>query len=129
MAAPSPKKASATLPLPSTLLDSAAPVAIGIDEPMMPDSPRLPTLKSARCSEPPLPPHTPSDLPTSSAISGPSGEPLPIGWPWLRWLPDMKSWSPNAMLAPTTCASWPMLVCTVPGMWPRLTILDARSSK
>ena len=36
----------------------------------MPDSPRLPTLKSARCIDPPLPPHTPVALPTSSAIRG-----------------------------------------------------------
>lgn len=37
--------------------------------------------------EPPLPPHTPVALPTSSAMSGPNAAPLPIGWPWLRWLP------------------------------------------
>ncbi len=79
LAAPSPKNASATRSLPSTCEDNPAPVAIGIEEPMMPDSPRLPTEKSARCSEPPLPLQIPVALPTSSAINGPSGEPLPMG--------------------------------------------------
>ena len=45
--------------------------------------------KSARCSEPPLPLQIPVALPTSSAINGPNGEPLPMGCPWLRWLPVM----------------------------------------
>ena len=79
LAAPSPKKQRHTVSLPSTRALSPAPVATGIADATMPDSPRLPTEKSARCMLPPLPPQTPPALPSSSAISGPRAAPLAIG--------------------------------------------------
>ena len=56
-----------------------APTATGINEPTIPDSPRLPAEKSARCIEPPLPRHTPVRLPNNSAINGESWTPFPMG--------------------------------------------------
>ena len=53
--APSPKKHTATRPLPSSWAASAAPVAIGSPPPTMPFAPSMPIEKSAMCIEPPLP--------------------------------------------------------------------------
>ena len=52
-------------------------------------SPRLPTLKSDRCMEPPMPELIPVALPISSANSRSVRAPLPIGCPCERWLPTM----------------------------------------
>src|SRR4030095_10231999 len=77
--APSPKKATATRSVPCSLLPRAAPTAVGMDDPRMPDSPRMPTLKSARCMEPPLPLHRPVRLPKSSAMGFGTCPPLAVG--------------------------------------------------
>ena len=53
--APSPKKGTATRSLPWSMLPKAAPTAVGMDDPRIPDSPKIPILKSAKCIDPPLP--------------------------------------------------------------------------
>lgn len=53
--APSPKKHTATSLPCRCLMASAAPVAMLKPPPTTPFAPSMPTLKSARCMEPPLP--------------------------------------------------------------------------
>ena len=55
LAAPSPKKQSATWPLPRSLAESAAPPAMPKPPPTMPLAPSMPSEKSAMCMLPPLP--------------------------------------------------------------------------
>src|SRR5437764_6930524 len=67
LAAPSPKKQTATPPVPSVLAVSAAPQARGKPPPTMPLAPSIPLSTSALCMEPPLPLHDPDALPMNSA--------------------------------------------------------------
>ncbi len=57
--APSPVKATATLPLSASLQASAAPATGGTPPPTIPFAPSMPLEKSAICMEPPLPPQSP----------------------------------------------------------------------
>ena len=77
--APSPKKHSATRSRPCIFEPSAAPAATGSPDPTIDVSPRLPTEKSDRCIDPPLPWLTPVSLPISSARRPSSAAPLPMG--------------------------------------------------
>ena len=54
-AAPSPKKATATRPVPSSRAARPAPVERGIAAPTMPFAPRMLRPRSAMCIEPPSP--------------------------------------------------------------------------
>ena len=53
--APSPKKETATRPLPSICAARPAPVTIEMPPATMPFAPSMPMPKSAMCMEPPLP--------------------------------------------------------------------------
>ena len=106
--APSPKNGIETRSLPCNLLPKAAPTAVGIAEPNIPDSPRMPMLKSAKCMDPPLPLQMPVALPNNSAIAVRTFPPLAMGWPWERWLPVIQSSSRSAIHAPTATASSPI---------------------
>ena len=106
--APSPKN---TRDIKSCLLNfdaNAAPVAIGTDEATIPDSPKIPIEKSARCIEPPFPLQNPPVLPKISAIAFLTSPPFAIGCPCERWFPAMRSSSRSAAQAPTATASSPM---------------------
>ncbi len=85
----SPKKRRVTRSLPCIFEPSAAPAATGRPEPTMLVSPRLPTLKSDKCIEPPMPELMPVALPISSANSRSTRAPLLIGCPCEPWLPTM----------------------------------------
>ena len=119
--APSPKNGTATRSLPCSTLPRAAPTAVGMEEPRIPDSPRMPTLKSARCIEPPLPLQRPVALPKSSAIALFTSPPLAMGWPCDRWLPVIQSSSLRARHAPTATASSPMYEWAAPTISPLST--------
>ncbi len=63
LAAPSPKKATATWSVPRTRAESAAPTACGVPMPTIGLTPSIPTETSVMCIEPPLPRLVPVDLP------------------------------------------------------------------
>ncbi len=77
---PSPKKATATWPLPRICADQAAPLAMHRWAPMMAYEPIIPCSTEVRCIEPPLPPRSPVPRPSSSAITGPGGVPRASVW-------------------------------------------------
>ena len=66
--APSPEKATATLPVFLSFCVRAAPTAMGGDPPTMALAPSMPLDMSAMCIEPPLPPQRPPSLPMISSI-------------------------------------------------------------
>ena len=76
LAAPSPKKHTATLPSPSSWAPSAAPVAIASPAPTTPLAPSMPLDRSATCIDPPMPRQMPSRLPQISANMAATSPPL-----------------------------------------------------
>ena len=89
LAAPSPEKATATLPVLRYFCVSAAPTAMGGEPPTMALAPSMPFFRSAMCMEPPLPPQRPSALPMISSIMPFTSTPLAMQWPWPRWVEPM----------------------------------------
>ena len=80
--APSPKKATATLPV--RLADMAAPVAAAIEPPTMPKQPISPCARSTTFIEPERPPQTPLARPSISAASASGSVPAARQCPWPR---------------------------------------------
>ena len=56
-----------------------------------PFAPSMPTLKSAMCIEPPLPPQLPPSRPNSSRIMASGSAPLARVWPCPRWVESSTS--------------------------------------
>ena len=77
--APSPKNATATLPV--RFADSAAPVAAPIDPPTIPKQPTIPCARSITFIEPERPPQTPVWRPSISATSASGSVPAARQWP------------------------------------------------
>ncbi len=117
LAAPSPKKATATQSWPSFLAASAAPQAIGMLAPMMPLQLNLCAL-SNRCMWPPLPLPRPVTLPNISAVMGLSGTPLAMAKWCGRCVPTTVSSSLRWAQMPTATGSWPAARCISPGTGP-----------
>ena len=65
--APSPKKATATVPSDRNWAAVAAPAAIGSPAATIPLAPKMPSAGSAMCIDPPRPRLVPPSLPISSA--------------------------------------------------------------
>ena len=80
--APSPKNATATLPV--RFADSAAPVAAPIDAPTMPKQPTRPCSRSTTFIDPARPPQMPVARPSISATSRSGSVPAASAWPWPR---------------------------------------------
>jgi hypothetical protein len=93
--APSPKNATATLPSARSCAAVAAPTAIGRPAATIPLAPKIPSVGSAMCMEPPRPRLVPWSLPISSANIPSGSSPLAKQWPWPRWVEVMTSAGPQ----------------------------------
>ena len=80
-AAPSPKNATTTVPSSRSCEATAAPLAIGRPAATMPLAPKMPSLGSAMCMDPPRPRLVPSSLAISSANMLSGSKPLARQWP------------------------------------------------
>ena len=116
--APSPKKATATLPSARSWAAVAAPTAMGRPAATIPLAPKMPSLGSAMCIEPPRPRFVPWSFAISSANMPSGSRPLARQWPWPRWVEVITSAGRSGQHAPTAAASCPMDRWTKPGTSP-----------
>ena len=128
--APSPKKATATDPSAPIVGGSAAPAAIGSPAATMPLAPKIPSVGSAMCIDPPRPRLLPlcaahqlgehrarvEALGEAVGVTAVSGGDHVVR----RQRPSMR---------PTAVASWPIERWTKPGISPAAYSLETRSSK
>ena len=116
--APSPKKATATVPSDRNWAAVAAPAAIGSPAATIPLAPKMPSAGSAMCIDPPRPRLVPPSRAISSANMPSGARPLARQWPWPRWVDVMTSAGRSGQQAPMADASCPVERCTKPGTSP-----------